>query len=291
MPGAGLLPLRAAEWINLAVFSFYTVLGWRRGRLSPQRRAKITAIGVSALIITLFVSLVVPHLVTPLAASVIRDWVPYLLLLLLYWQGGQFVTHANVALEDRLERMDRKMVAPLLEWFARAPLGGWILGYLEGSYLFCYASMPLGLGTLYMLRRGREADHYWTVVLLAAYASYGMLPFIQLRPPRMLGEKWSEPLLAGKVRSLNLWILRHASIHANTFPSGHVAAATACAFILLRVAPLWVGLVFLFLAINIALAAVIGRYHYLADAILGVLVAAVGFLADKVVVAITLITR
>jgi membrane-associated phospholipid phosphatase len=287
MPRTVLLTLRAAEWINLAVFSFYTVLGWRRGRLSPQRRAKITAIGASAVLITLLVSQVVPRFVTPLAASVIRDWVPYALLLLLYWQGGQFVTHADLALEERLERIDRKVVAPLLQSFARAPLGGWILDYLEGAYLFCYASMPLGLGTLYMLRRGREADHYWTVVLLAAYTAYGMLPFIQLRPPRMLGEKWSEALLSGKVRSLNLWILRHASIHANTFPSGHVAAATACALILLRVAPLWVGLVFLFLAVSIALAAVIGRYHYVADAILGVLVATVAFLADTAVAAFT----
>jgi membrane-associated phospholipid phosphatase len=287
MPGPVLSPLRVAEWINLATFSFYTAMGWRRRSLSPQRRAKITAIGVAAVTITLLVSLVVPHFVTPLAASVIRDWVPYLLLLLLYWQGGQFVTHADVALEERLERLDRKVVAPLLDWCARAPLGAWILDYLEGAYLFCYAAMPLGLGTLYMLRRGREADHFWTVVLLAAYAAYGMLPFIQLRPPRMLGEKWSEPLLSGRVRSLNLWILRHASIHANTFPSGHVAAATACALILLRVAPLWVGLVFLFLAISIALAAVLGRYHYTADAVLGALVAAIAFLADTAVAAIT----
>ncbi len=287
MPGTVFLTLRAAEWINLAVFCFYTALAWRRRSLSSQRRAKITVIGASAIAITLLVSQVVPHFVTTLAASVIRDWVPYVLLLLLYWQSGQFVTHIDGALEEGFERMDRRIVPPLLEWCARAPLGGWILNYLEGAYLFCYASMPLGLGTLYMLRRGREADHFWTVVLLGAYTAYGMVPFIQLRPPRMLGEKWSEPLLAGKVRSLNFWILRHASIHANTFPSGHVAAATGCALILLRVAPLWVGLVFLFLAISIALAAVLGRYHYAADAVLGVLVAVAAYLADTVVAAIT----
>jgi membrane-associated phospholipid phosphatase len=274
---------RAAEWINLVVFSSYTVLGWYRGSLSPQRRTKITAIGTSSLAATLFVSLILPRLVPPLAASVTRDWLPYVLMLMLYWMGGQFVTHADVEMETSLERMDRRVVAPLLEWLSGKRIGAWILSYLELAYLFCYASLALGLATLYILRRGREADHYWTVVLLAAYASYGMLPFIQLRPPRMLGEKWSERLLFGKVRALNLFILRHASIHANTFPSGHVASTTACALILLRVAPLWVGGLFLLLAISIALGAVIGRYHYAADAVLGALVASVAFLADTAI--------
>lgn len=274
---------RAAEWINLAVFSSYMMLGWSRQSLSRQRRAKITAIGISSLAATLFVSLILPRLVPPLAASVTRDWSPYVLLLMLYWMGGQFVTTADLELESSLERLDRRVVAPLLEWLSGKRIGTWVLSYLELAYLFCYASMPLGLATLYILRRGHEADHYWTVVLLAAYSSYGMLPFIQLRPPRMLGEKWSEPLLGGKVRALNLWILKHASIHANTFPSGHVASTTACALILLRVAPLWVGALFLLLAISIALGAVIGRYHYAADAVLGALAASVAFLADTAI--------
>jgi membrane-associated phospholipid phosphatase len=161
-------------------------------------------------------------------------------------------------------------------------VGGWILAYLELAYLFCYVSMPLGLGTLYLLRLGRDADHFWTVVLLSAYACYGMLPFLQTRPPRMLGEKWSSLVRPGKVRVFNLWILRHASIHANTFPSAHVASTVACALVLLRFGPAWVGLGFLFIALSIALGAVAGRYHYAADAILGALVALAAFLLETV---------
>src|SRR5579862_4233652 len=138
--------------------------------------------------------------------------------------------------------------------------------------------LRLGLSTLYLLRKGRDADHFWTVVLLATYTSYGMLPFIQTRPPRMLSEKWSAPPPASKVRALNMWILRHASIHANTFPSGHVASSAACALILLRLGPLWVGLIFLVVALSIAAGAVAGRYHYAADAILGFIVAVAAFL-------------
>jgi len=275
-----MLNLRVSEWINLLAFSSFVLLAWHRRDLDPVRRAKINAIGAGGLATTIFAALILPRLVAPLGASVIRDWIPYLLLLMFYWQAGQFVTRADVEFEARLERLDRKLVAPLLDWCTRRRMGGWILAYLEFAYLSCYVSMPLGLGTLYVLRRARDADHFWTAVLLAAYVCYGMLPFLQTRPPRMLGEKWSSSLHPGKVRALNLWILRHASIHANTIPSAHVASTAACALILLRLGPLWVGLGFLFIAISIAAGAVAGRYHYAADAILGAIVALAAFLAE-----------
>jgi hypothetical protein len=272
---------RAADWINLLVFSWFLILGWRRQELNRVRRRKITAIGAGAVAITLFTALILPHLAEPLVTNVIRDWIPYLLLLMFYWQAGQFVTRADIDFEERLLRLDRKIVAPPLEWCARHAVGVWILAYLELAYLFCYVSMPLGLATIYLLREGREAGHFWTVVLLATYPCYALLAFIQTRPPRVLDEKWTRPLPSGKIRAFNLWILRHASIHANTFPSAHVASTAACALVLLHVAPVWAGLTFLWIAISIALGAVAGRYHYAADAILGFLIALTAYLVSS----------
>lgn len=269
--------LRAAEWINLAAFSWSIALAWSRD-LPAARRRKITVIGMAALAVTLFASQVLPGLASPLAASVARDWIPYLLLLMFYWQSGLFVTRADADFEAVLLRLDRKLVAPELEWCGRHAAGPWILAYLELAYLFCYASMPLGLATLYLLRLGHAAGYFWTVVLPPTYLSYGLLPFIQTRPPRVLGEKFRVPIPSGKVRRFNLWILRNASIHANTFPSAHASSTAACAFVLLGVAPAWVGLIFLWVAISIALGAVAGRYHYAADAVLGTLVALAAFL-------------
>jgi membrane-associated phospholipid phosphatase len=275
-----MLAFRAAEIINLAAFFTFILLAWHRPYLGRSRRITITAIGAGGLAITLFVSQVLPRLVAPLAASVTRDWIPYLLLLMFYWQAGQFVIRADTAFEARLERLDRIIVAPFLGWCARSPAGPWVLAYLEIAYLLCYVSLPMGLATLYFLRQGADAGHFWTVVLLAAYAAYATLPFLQTRPPRALGEKWSEPVLSGKIRAFNKTILRHGSIHANTIPSGHVASTTACALILLRVAPMWVGLIFLLVALSIAAGAVAGRYHYALDAILGFIVAIAAFLVD-----------
>ena len=81
------------------------------------------------------------------------------------------------------------------------------------------------------------------------------------------------------VRALNFWVLRHASIQANTFPSTHVASSTACALVLLHVAPA-VGLGFAALALLIALGAVAGRYHFAADAVLGALLALAVFVIE-----------
>jgi membrane-associated phospholipid phosphatase len=277
--------LRAAEWINVLAFSWFVALAWRRG-LDRARRLKIARIGVCGLAVTLFASLVLPHIAAPRPSSFVRDWIPYVLMLIFYSQGGQFVTRADSRFESALARLDRRWAAPWLKWCAWRPAGAWILAYLETAYLFCYVSMPLGLGALYVLRKEGETGHFWTVVLIATYACYGMLPFIQMRPPRMLGEKWAAELPHGRVRALNLWILRHASIHANTFPSAHVASTAACALILLRIAPAWVGLLFVWIAISIALGAVAGRYHYAADAILGFLLASAAFLADTAALAI-----
>ena len=233
--------LRTAEWISLLAFSWFSALAYRRRALDRVRRAKIVALGLSAVAITIFASLALPRLVEQRTASIVRDWIPYLFLFMFYSQGGQFVTGADVKLEEKLERLDSRIVAPLLEWCARRTAGIWILTYLEIAYLSYYPVLPLALAALYLSGRRAEAVTFWTVVLLAAYGSCGTLPFLQTRPPRMLGEKWSVPLPSGRVRALNLWILRQGSIQANTLPSAHVAITAVCALSLLWLGPLWVG--------------------------------------------------
>ncbi len=271
-----MLPTRASEWIGLLVFAGYVVLAWRH-RLDRVRQVKISAIGLAGTGITVFPALVLPMLGP--AARYARDWLPCLLLFLLYSQAGQFVTRADVALEIRLELLDRRWVAPWLRWCCERRIGVWFLACTEAAYCSYYLAIPLAVGALYWFGKQSEVDHFWTVVLLASLGSCGTLPFIQTRPPRMIGEKWSECLPCGKMRALNLWILRHGSIQANTIPSAHVAIASACAFVLLQAGTGWVAVCFLGIAVGIALGAVGGRYHYGADAVLGFLAGAAAFLA------------
>ena len=262
--------MRTAEWIQLAVFSFLLVLALVR-RLPATRRILAVAIGTGGVTITA-VSALLPHWVAPLTASVARDWLPAALMLLVYWQAGQFFVRIEEGLQQKLLRLDRSLVAPALVPLAGTRAGAWILGYLEIAYLFCYPMIPLSMAAIYLLHRGHEADRYWAVVLTATYACYVMVPFAQMLPPRLIEEGWTAALPENPVRKLNLGILRHASIHANTFPSAHVAASVSSALVLIHLEP-WLGLVFLWVAISISFGAVFGRYHYAADAILGAAVA------------------
>ena len=260
----------------MASLSFW-LLSWRPG-LNATRRTKIAALASAELAATLLPVLVLPRLVSRAVASLARDLIPCLLLVLFYSKAGQFVISAETGLEARLQRLDRLCVLPMLEWCARRRLGGSILSFLELAYLSYYIEMPAAMAALYLSGRAPEAGHFWTVVLLAAYGSTGMLAFVQTRPPWILGEKWNVKLAPSRLRALNLWILRVGSIRANTFPSAHVAIASAAALALFEVGPLWVGVSFALAAIGIALGAVTGLYHYALDTILGFLVAGVAWL-------------
>jgi len=270
--------MRAAEAINLVFFTFLIGLSLLRP-LPLHRRAKAVAIGGLGLSLVWAAQLLARFL-PPLAVSVIRDWLPSPLLLMIYWQAGQFFVQPLERFQSRLLRLDRRLVDPALRWLGRGPARAWLAAYLEVAYLLCYPLVPFGLGALYLLHMGRYADRFWTIVLPPTYLCYVMVPFSQTLPPRMLEARQGEVVRRGKVRVLNLGILQHASIQANTFPSAHVAASLSTALALYAATP-WLASLFLWIAVSIALGAVLGRYHYAADAILGAILAAAVFIAEK----------
>src|SRR5262252_10740830 len=100
------------------------------------------------------------------------------------------------------------------------------------------------------------------------------MAFAQSRPPWALERP---ARLADKaVHEAVIGMAQTFSNRSNTFPSGHVAGLLAIAFAILGPAPV-VGLVFLALAVSTAVACVVGRYHYSADAVAGAVVAIVAW--------------
>ena len=112
--------------------------------------------------------------------------------------------------------------------------------------------------------RATDSDYYWAVVLLATYTCFAVTPFMPALPPRVLTGYDKFEIPPNSVRALNRLVLSRASIQAITFPSAHVAASAAGALVLLRLEPR-VGLIFLWVALSIAVATVVGGYHYVAD--------------------------
>ncbi len=267
--------MRAAEWISLSIFSLLTVLAWLRVLKWP-RRAETTAIGAVGVALSLGARCV-PELLPEILASVVRDLLPAPLMLMVYWQAGRFFQKPNEKLQARLASFDHHVFETFQRWRVSRRAESWIAHYLELAYLLCYPLLPLGIGVLYVMRMERYADEYWTIVLPPTYLCYVALPFMQTLPPRMLVAKSNPGAAPGSIRRLNLWILRHGSIQVNTFPSAHVAATTAASLALLHFAPP-AGLIFLWLSLSIAVGAVVGRYHYTADALLAAALAVVTFL-------------
>ena len=132
--------------------------------------------------------------------------------------------------------------------------------------------MPASFAWLFFMAGPDSGERFWSIVLPAVLGSYAMLPWVPTRPPRAIEPPGAMDRRALRVRHLNLWVLKHTSIQANTVPSGHVAGAFATALALAASAPI-AATVFGTIALSIAAASVLGRYHYLTAAWLGLLVA------------------
>jgi len=98
----------------------------------------------------------------------------------------------------------------------------------------------------------------------------------QSLPPWQIDAQKHVYLQRSNIRSLTLWGLKHVGIRANTFPSGHVANSLAIALVLLSLTPV-AGAVFLWVAVSIAVATTVLRYHYTIDAGLGAALAVLSF--------------
>jgi membrane-associated phospholipid phosphatase len=185
---------------------------------------------------------------------------------------------------DPLPRVERMLAAFDERW-----IGAWpqqlarrgprmVIELLELSYLLCYPLMPLGLASLSLQGWRGDSDRFWVAVLGAGLVCYGTLPWLPTRPPRALED--GSDVGPSAIRRLNLAVLNHGSVQLNTFPSGHVATAVATALTVISRLPLD-GAVFLLVALLIAAGSVVGRYHFAADAVAGLLVGIGTFAASR----------
>jgi hypothetical protein len=261
--------MRNAEWINLLFFSFFLALSLMRSFSKQIQRIKAILIGACGILLVISVQkLQIEY------SSVVRDWLPAPLMLFAYWQAGNLFRSPNEQLQNVLVDFDRKVLGPI----GRAQGPALLNSYLELAYLFCYPLVPFGLTILYLLNMRQHSDFYWTTVLIPTYICHAMVPFTQTLPPWMLEP---ENRNSSVIRRFNFWIIKHASIHANTLPSAHVTASLAAAVVLLQFISA-AGFIFLWIAFSIAIAAVAGRYHYTLDVIAATILVIVIFFLLRV---------
>jgi membrane-associated phospholipid phosphatase len=128
---------------------------------------------------------------------------------------------------------------------------------------------------LYVYRRRGHVDRFLFLFSLGVLLCYAQFPFWPSEPPRTVFFGQDFPAYDTIFRRFNLWMLGAYGIHTSVFPSAHVAGAFSAAFAMGRTMPRpgWVTVALGLTAVLIATATVYGRYHYLADAAAGFLMA------------------
>jgi membrane-associated phospholipid phosphatase len=291
---------RVAEKLAIGFFGYTTVAAFVFP-LELGQRLVLVGLNLLACLVIIFLSRYGVGQ-RSLFLALVRDWLPCILILVAYRESGLFFT------PDPAHRLDHLFLrwddALLKNSWVLALLTGlspWLQRYLELAYLFCYPSVPLALGSLYLARQvapgfsstsaalkggatprdySQAINQFWTAALLAAFSCYVLYPFFPLTPPRELFHDLPGPPVAPLLRGANHWVLGRYAVGASLFPSAHVATVTAVGLVIRAYLPR-VGVGFLILAGSIALATVYGRYHYAADALAGALVGVAAFLLSQ----------
>lgn len=255
--------MRKAEWITVIAFCFFIGASWLRP-VSARRRMAIAATGATGLLLLAFIYLAYQYL-PGWQVTVARDLLPAALMPMVYWQAGWLSGKVSQRFQEKLQRLDRRLVSDWLPVLAQRKYR-WAMAILELAYISCYVLVPLGLLVLYAKGLQGYVPEYWAVPLIATYPCYVVTAFFPTHPPRILEAKRPESV-NGKIRTFNLWVVRLVSTELNTFPSAHVTATLGSSLVLVHFVP-GIGLLFVLVSIGIGLGAVLGRYHYAADVLL-----------------------
>jgi membrane-associated phospholipid phosphatase len=272
--------------IAIGYFGYVVVASAAVRGVPARRRAAVAGLAIGAIAAVVATTRLWPE------AGALRNCLPAVWLVLGYWLPGGLLREPMPVLEAWLRASDRWLLdpgpggaadannaVPARRWVSAPP--AWLSTLFEVAYGLVHPFVAAGL--LVVVLTGHDASlHFWTPVLLAGYACYGTLPWLQARPPRVVEACPSNAAAVTteaigrapmtRVRAWNERLLDRVSVHANTFPSGHVAVAIVVALAVADLAPA-AGLFFVPFALLIAAATVVRRYHYTADVIFGVLVA------------------
>ncbi len=259
---------RRSEWICLAYFTYTAMVAALRP-LATGVRLEVWAADLAVWSALWFLASRRAAQSEPL--RVLRDWLPLALILLAYRQmGWMALPHDNRNFENAWIGLDRVL---LLEWGLKRAiesLGPLLPNVLELSYLLVYVMPVAATAVFYAFGARQRLDDAYGIILSATLTTYALYPYFPSEPPRSVFPLDDLPVMSA-LRAFNLKILGAYGIHMSVFPSGHAAAAFACAFAVRRLLPerRAAGRVFLLMAVLIAVATVYGRYHFAIDTIAG----------------------
>lgn len=206
--------------------------------------------------------------------GVTGDWLPLIVLPMLYWELPWATFGGDGRLLDAMvQRWDLLLFGtePARTWAGALPSRP-LSEVLHLAYILYYAIIyvpPLVLYTSGSRRGYYETVFALTVTVVVSFAAFSVFP---VEGPRFA---WGAPpgVPSGPIRTFTLLILEHGSARGTAFPSSHVAIALAQTLSSLRwrrSLGVWVAITTALLAIG----AVYGGFHYGADVLAGGVVGA-----------------
>lgn len=184
------------------------------------------------------------------------------------WFDHQIIALERAILGGSPTLLIQPWQTPLLnEWM--------MLGYF--SYYFLVGAVPL---VLFIQYREREAAQVVWAQALAFFISYiGFIVYPVQGPRFEFAGVYEQPLAGYVFVPLVDKIIKTAAIHGGCMPSSHVAAALVSLFYLCKIKPR-IGIIGIPLVATLCLATVYGRFHYLSDVVVGVLVAIIALIVS-----------
>ena len=265
--------IRRSEWV-IAGFLIYAAVTALALPVAPPIR-NLVVLSNLAVILTYSLLVYFDSGEPMLALSVARDWLPLAVILLAYREMGWFaLPHHGHMLEAHWVMWDRL----ILRGGAKAAIeafGPLLPSILEIAYSLVYALAPFSIAMLYLYGHRDKVDRFLLIFAAGVLLCYAQFPFWPSEPPRVVFFGEDFPLYDTAFRRFNWWMLGNYGIHTSVFPSAHVAGAFSAAFGMWRAMPRvkWISRFLLAMAVLIAVATVYGRYHYLADAATGLVMA------------------
>ena len=247
----------AFEWLSFVYMAVFGLLA----AVTTRARRRGAAFMLSAVGAALV--LVAAHM-----PDAVRLVLPNIYLILGYWIPALLITADPLSTE----------ASPFEQWLSRSderwrricpPVPSLLLMPVETAYLACYPIVPVSMSLVWARGGAAAIPRFWLTVLIAGFACYASLPWLVSRPPKRLASHGGDA-----VKRLNAFVLSRVSHKWTTFPSGHAAVAWAAAFAVVRAWPA-AGIALGIVAAGVSVGAASGRYHYVIDVLLGLLVAAV----------------
>jgi membrane-associated phospholipid phosphatase len=262
--------MKLSEWLFVCYFAYVAIISEFFRDRPHLHQQPLVYVAVATGFFLLLSKLQRGWLTTPIA--IIRDWLPIVFTLIAFREMELFVPNRyDLVLESGWIKLDRLV---LQDWGGRATiesLGKMLPFLLEFCYLLVYGLAAFSLACIAVQPDRRRIDYFWAVYLSGTLTAYALFPYFPSLPPRYAFPLIGHPEVTTWVRTLNLGLLRGATIHSGVFPSAHVSSAFSAvwAFYFLFPERRWIAHAMLIYSISVSIATVYGRYHYIVDVFAG----------------------